>query len=62
MEALLEQELSAYERERGKPIPNLTHGSIQANLVFELKTAYRKQYRIASEVILIQILEDVFRM
>ncbi|MBC7571614.1 MAG: Uma2 family endonuclease [Spirosoma sp.] len=52
MEALLEQELSAYERERGKPMPNLTHGSIQANLVFELKTAYRKQYRIASEVTL----------
>jgi len=52
MEALLEQELSTYERERGKPMPNLTHGSIQANLVFELKSGYRSQYRIVSEVTL----------
>lgn len=33
-------------------MPNLTHGAIQANLVFELKTAYRTKYRIASEVTL----------
>ncbi|MBN8823313.1 Uma2 family endonuclease [uncultured Spirosoma sp.] len=33
-------------------MPNLTHGAIQANLVFELKTAYRNEYRIASEVTL----------
>ncbi len=52
MEATLEQP-TTYERERGKPIPNLTHGSIQANLVFELKTAYRNLYRIASEVTLL---------
>lgn len=51
MEAVIEQ-LSAYELERGKPMPNLTHGSIQANLVFELKAAYRTMYRVASEVTL----------
>ena len=47
MEAVIEQPLS-YELERGKPMPNLSHGAIQANLVFELKNAYR----IASEVTL----------
>ncbi|GAA4410546.1 hypothetical protein GCM10023187_35270 [Nibrella viscosa] len=52
MEAVIDQALSAYELERSKPMPNLTHGSIQANLVFELKTAYRNQFRIASEVTL----------
>ena len=51
MEAVVEQ-LTEYELERGKPMPNLTHGAIQANLVFELKTALRTQYRIASEVAL----------
>lgn len=51
MEATLEQ-VSDYERERNKPMPNLTHGSIQANLVFELKSTYRHLYRIASEVAL----------
>lgn len=51
MEALVEQ-LTEYELERGKPMPNLTHGAIQANLVFELKAAYRTQYLVASEVTL----------
>lgn len=49
MEATIEQ-LSDYERERGKPMPDLTHGAIQANLSFELKLRYRTDYRIASEV------------
>ncbi len=41
-----------YETERGKPMPNLTHGAIQANLIFELKSAYGKSFRVASEVAL----------
>lgn len=41
-----------YEIERGKPMPNLTHGSIQANLIFELKSAYPNAWRVASEVAL----------
>lgn len=41
--------LSEYEIERGKPMPSLNHGIIQANLIVELAN-YRRQYRIASEV------------
>lgn len=51
MEAVIES-TSQYELERGKPMPNLTHGAIQANLNFELKLAYRSTLRIASEVTL----------
>ena len=45
-------ELSQYEIERGKPMPTLIHGAIQANLTFELKLNYSTQFRIASEVTL----------
>ena len=48
MEAIVD--VSAYELERGKPMPNAIHGSIQANLVFELKLRYRDTCRIISEV------------
>ncbi|OGX84140.1 Uma2 family endonuclease [Hymenobacter coccineus] len=43
-------ELSEYELERGKPMPSRNHGIIQANLVLELGTRYRQQYRFISEV------------
>lgn len=49
MEAVVES-LSDYESERGKPIPNLTHGAIQANLIIQLAIHHPNQYRIASEV------------
>ncbi len=51
MEAIVEQ-LSDDERDRtgGQPLPNLTHGVIQANIIFKLKVRYRLDYRIASEV------------
>ncbi len=52
METLETKQSSNYELERGKPMPNLYHGLIQANLSFELKTAYRQQYLVASEVTL----------
>lgn len=42
--------LSDYELERHKPMPTLTHGAIQANIAIEMGAAYRKSYRIASEV------------
>ena len=42
--------LSDYELERGKPMPNLIHGVIQGNIVFELKMRYRNEYHVASEV------------
>ncbi|MEZ0541398.1 Uma2 family endonuclease [Fibrella arboris] len=43
-------DVSDYELERGKPMPDLIHGIIQANLSFELKMRYRADYLIASEV------------
>lgn len=49
MEAIIEQ-VSDYERERGKPMPNAVHGAIQANLSFELKLRYRDTHRVMSEV------------
>ena len=54
METVLDQ-ISAYEIERGKPMPNLTHGSIQANLIAQLIINYDDRYRIASEVSLATI-------
>ena len=49
MEAITE-EISDYERERGKPVPTLNHAVIQANLIFALKLQYRQQYLIVSEI------------
>ncbi len=49
---LTDERLSDYELERGKPMPNLTHGALQLNIGFELKLNYGSQYRIASEVAL----------
>jgi len=49
MEAIL-NEISEYERERGKPMPTLNHAVSQANLVFALKLKYREQYLIVSEI------------
>lgn len=49
MEAAVEQ-LSQYELERGKPMPNTTHSGIQLNLGAELKHKYRRQYRVLSEL------------
>ena len=43
---------NAYERERGKPMPTLTHGAIQANVIVQLAINYGASYRIASEVAL----------
>jgi Uma2 family endonuclease len=51
MEAVIEQ-LSAYELERGKPMPTLIHGAIQANLIVQVAINYPNQFRIASEVTL----------
>ncbi len=44
--------LSEYQLERGKPMPNLTHGSLQANLIIQIAVKYGSEYRIASEVAL----------
>lgn len=49
MEATIEQ-VSAYELERGKPMPTLNHAIIQGNLIFALKLQFRQQYTVASEL------------
>lgn len=49
MEATVEQ-LSEYELERGKPMPDTIHGSVQINIAAELVIRYRSSYRIMSEV------------
>jgi len=42
--------LSQYEIERNKPMPNRIHGVLQADLIFLLKLNYQKKYQISSEV------------
>lgn len=49
MEAVIEQ-VSDYERERGKPMPTLNHAYVQTNLLVELKVRYRKTHTILSEL------------
>lgn len=43
-------ELTAYELERGKPMPSQNHSIVQLNLGFELKTRYRDRFRFMSEI------------
>ncbi|MBO0940034.1 Uma2 family endonuclease [Fibrella sp. HMF5335] len=49
MEAVIE-EISDYERERGKPAPSLNHTYVQSNLLFELHMKYRGSYSILPEL------------
>lgn len=46
------RELTDYEFERGKPMPNLTHGALQANILIQIALKYSDLYRLASEVAL----------
>lgn len=39
-----------YEKERNKPMPNLTHGVIQTNITFALQLSYREEYMFPSEL------------
>ena len=43
------RDVSDYERERGKPMPSRNHSIAQAELIFLLKSTFRKQYSILSE-------------
>lgn len=56
MELLVEtvesNEISEYEKERGKPMPTYIHGAIQSNLLFELRLKYQDKLRVLSEVTL----------
>jgi Uma2 family endonuclease len=42
--------VSEYETERHKPMPSLNHSLLQANLITELRSRYKKTYSIASEL------------
>ena len=48
-ETLLDEE---YEQERGKPLPSLNHGVVQAKLSFALISACQDQYLVGSEITL----------
>lgn len=48
MEAVTEQ--SAYEQDRGKPMPSKVHAYIQMNIGFELKTRYKDRFTFLSEL------------
>ncbi len=50
MGLLIENEISQYELERNKPMPSKNHSIVQGNLIFELKTRYRKSNSFLSEV------------
>jgi len=55
MELLVESikadnELSAYEIERNKPMPSKNHGYLQTRLSSEIDHLYRKQFTIFSEI------------
>ena len=43
-------EVSDYERERGKPMPNEHHSFAQSNLISALNFRYKKQFRFLSEL------------
>ena len=43
-------EISDYELERGKCMPSLNHGIVQSNLIMELGSRYRSQFRLMSEI------------
>ena len=45
-------ELSDYEKERGKPMPNISHAVVQANIIMGLGLGARGKYLIASELTL----------
>jgi len=49
-ESVIEREISQYELERDKPMPSKNHSIVQSNLIFELKTRYKKTFSFLSEI------------
>ncbi len=39
-----------YVTERGKPMPSLNHGTVQANLIMAIGFRYRGKYKVVSEL------------
>lgn len=50
MQSLSNSELSEYEIERNKPLPDFRHSIIQSNLIFELGSRYNKDFSLFSEL------------
>jgi len=46
----VEREMTPYELERGKPVPDAKHAAVQMTLGAELVVRYRQQYRVYSEL------------
>ena len=44
------EELTSYELERGKPMPDTIHALVQSNIIFELRSRNGKQFRVLSEL------------
>ena len=44
--------VSEYEKERGKPMPSMNHGAVQANVIAALSKKYGEQYRLFGELTL----------
>lgn len=42
--------LSEYEIERNKPVPSFNHSIVQANLIIQIGSRYKNNYRVASEL------------
>ena len=47
-----EREMTAYETERGKPMPSFNHSYLQNNILAELNLNYRKQFTCMPELTL----------
>jgi Uma2 family endonuclease len=50
MEFSTERELSEYEIERNKPLPDFKHSIVQSNLIFELGSLHNKEFSFFSEL------------
>jgi Uma2 family endonuclease len=50
MEFSTERQLSEYEIERNKPLPDFKHSIVQSNLIFELGSLHNKEFSFFSEL------------
>jgi len=47
-----EREMTAYEIERGKPMPSFNHSYVQNNLIIEINISFRKKFTTMPELTL----------
>lgn len=46
----IEEEISDYERERGKPLPGVFHAFVQMNLIYQLSRSDKEKYEFLPEL------------